>query len=51
MPDVYGFDAFSPAQIAERVNQLGVAKARLPLLSLVMLGLLAVIYLRPKHAG
>lgn len=41
MPDIYGFDAFSPAQIAERVNQLGVAKARLPLLSVVMLGLLA----------
>lgn len=45
MPDIYGFDAFSPAQIAERVNQLGVTKARLPLLSLVMLGLLAGVFI------
>jgi formate transporter len=41
MPDVYGFDAFSPAQIAERVRDVGVAKARLPLVPLVMLGVLA----------
>jgi formate transporter len=41
MPDVFGFDAFSPAQIAERVREVGVTKARLPLLPLVMLGLLA----------
>ncbi|MBX3664595.1 MAG: formate/nitrite transporter family protein [Burkholderiales bacterium] len=39
--DVYGFDAFSPQQIAERVQNVGVAKARLPLLSMVMLGVLA----------
>ena len=45
MPDIYGFDAFSPAQIADRVNELGVAKARLPLLSLVMLGLLAGVFI------
>jgi formate transporter len=37
----FSFDAYSPAQIAQRVNDLGVAKARLPLLSLVMLGALA----------
>jgi formate transporter len=41
MPEIYGFDAYSPRQIAERVNELGVAKARLPLLSLLMLGMLA----------
>ncbi len=45
MPEIYGFDAFSPAQIAERVNQLGVTKARLPLLSLVMLGVLAGVFI------
>lgn len=39
--DVYGFDAFSPPQIAERVQNVGVAKARLPLLSMAMLGVLA----------
>ncbi len=39
--DVYGFDAFSPQQIAERVQNVGVAKARLPLLSMAMLGVLA----------
>lgn len=41
MSDVYGFDAFSPQQIAERVQSVGVTKARLPLLSMVMLGMLA----------
>jgi formate/nitrite transporter len=39
--DVYGFDAFSPQQIAERVQNVGVIKARLPLLSMLMLGMLA----------
>ncbi|HEX6265269.1 MAG TPA: formate/nitrite transporter family protein [Burkholderiales bacterium] len=38
---IFGFDAFSPREIAERVHTVGVAKARLPLLSLVMLGMLA----------
>ncbi|HEX6320594.1 MAG TPA: formate/nitrite transporter family protein [Burkholderiales bacterium] len=38
---IFGFDAFSPREIAERVQAVGVAKARLPLLSLVMLGVLA----------
>jgi formate transporter len=41
MSDMFGFDAFSPSQIAQRVDQVGVIKARLPLLSLIMLGLLA----------
>ena len=43
MSEVYGFDAFSPQQIAERVQNVGVTKARLPLLSMVMLGLLLVV--------
>jgi formate transporter len=38
---LYGSDAYAPREIARRVEEAGVAKARLPLLSLVMLGLLA----------
>lgn len=41
MSELFGFDAFAPREIAERVENAGVAKARLPLLSMVMLGLLA----------
>lgn len=41
MADIYGFDAFSPKQIAEKVDNIGVTKARLPMLSMVMLGVLA----------
>ncbi len=40
-PALFGSDAFSPAEIAERVERVGVAKARLPTLSLLMLGVLA----------
>ena len=36
-----GFDAYSPSEIAERVEGVCVAKAATPLLSLVMLGVLA----------
>jgi formate transporter len=36
-----GFDAYSPREIADRVQGLCVAKAATPLLSLVMLGMLA----------
>ena len=39
--ELYGLDAFSPSQVAERVETVGVAKARFPLLSTVMLGILA----------
>jgi formate/nitrite transporter len=38
---VFNVDAYSPAQIAARVEEIGVAKARLPLLTLALLGLLA----------
>ena len=34
-------DAYSPREIAERVEAAGIAKATTPLLSLVMLGVLA----------
>jgi formate/nitrite transporter len=41
MSEIFGFDAYSPKEIAERVETIGVAKARLPLLSQVTLGVLA----------
>lgn len=40
-PPLFGFDAFSPAEIGERVERIGVAKARLPLVQMLMLGVLA----------
>jgi formate/nitrite transporter len=39
--EIFGFDAFSPQQIAQKVGASGVTKARLPLLALVMLGMAA----------
>jgi formate/nitrite transporter len=41
MSALYGFDAYSPREIARRVEEVGVAKARMPFLQLVMLGVLA----------
>jgi len=47
MTELYGsdrraeFDPYSPREIAERVENVGVVKARLPLLQLAMLGMLA----------
>lgn len=41
MREIYGFDSYSPQEIAERVQKIGVAKARLPFLKTVMLGVLA----------
>lgn len=41
MPEIFGFDAFSPAEIAERIENIGVSKAKLPFLSIIMLGILA----------
>jgi len=38
---IFGLDAFSPREIAARVADVGVAKARLPLLTQVLLGVLA----------
>ena len=39
--EIFGFDAFSPKEIAGRVNDFCVVKARLPLLTMWMLGMLA----------
>lgn len=41
MAELFGFDAFSPAQIAEKVESVGVTKAKLPALQTLMLGALA----------
>jgi len=41
MAAVFGFDAYSPAEIARRVGDVGVAKAQLPIMSTAMLGVLA----------
>lgn len=41
MSGIFGSDAFSPKEIAQRVNDIGVAKVQLPFLSLLMLGILA----------
>lgn len=41
MSEIFDFDAYSPREIAERVRTVGVAKTRLPFLSLAMLGVLA----------
>jgi len=38
---MFEFDAYSPSQIAQRIGELGVAKARLPLLAMFMLGVCA----------
>ena len=39
--DMNGFDAYAPKEIAARVEAVGVAKARLPLLQTTLLGMLA----------
>lgn len=41
MPEIFGFDAYSPPQIAERIEAVGEKKARLPLVPLAALGVLA----------
>jgi formate transporter len=41
MAEVFGFDCYSPKEIAEKVENVGVTKAGLPLLSMVALGVLA----------
>ncbi len=39
--ELYGSDAYAPAQIAQRIESVGVTKARLATLPLLMLGMLA----------
>jgi len=41
MSEIYGSDAYSPVEIAERVETIGVAKARLPFVQTFALGVLA----------
>jgi formate transporter len=38
---LFGFDAYSPHEISEKVDAVGVTKARLPLLAMAMLGMAA----------
>jgi len=41
MADLSRFDAYSPKQITERVHVVGVAKAQLPTLQTLVLGMIA----------
>jgi formate transporter len=41
MSEIFGFDAYAPREIAQRIDAIGVAKARLPLRSMFMLAVLA----------
>jgi formate/nitrite transporter len=41
MSEIFGSDAYAPKEIAEKVQVIGVAKARLPLASQLILGVLA----------
>lgn len=41
MSGIFGFDAFSPKQIASRISDIGVEKQRLPFLSTLLLAVLA----------
>jgi formate transporter len=41
MTELYGSDAYAPAEVARRVETVGVAKARMATLPLLMLGMLA----------
>lgn len=42
---IFGSDAFSPREIAEKIETIGVAKTRLPFLSMIMLGILAGVFI------
>jgi formate transporter len=41
MPALFGFDCYAPKEVAERVENVGVTKAQLPLTSMIALGILA----------
>ena len=45
MHPIFGSDAFSPKEIAEKVENIGVVKARMPLLPMIMLGILAGVFI------
>jgi formate transporter len=40
MAEIFGMDAYTPGEIADRIEQIGVAKARLPLRAMFMLAVL-----------
>lgn len=40
MSDLFGSDAYAPREIAQRIETVGVAKARMATLPLLMLGVL-----------
>ena len=41
MSEIFGFDVYSPTEIADRVEKIRLAKARLPFVSMLMLSILA----------
>jgi formate transporter len=41
MSELFGFDAYAPREIAQRIDAIGVTKARLPLRAMFMLSVLA----------
>jgi formate/nitrite transporter len=41
MPEIFGFDCYSPGEIAGHVETVGVTKANLPVVSMIALGVLA----------
>lgn len=45
MSEMYGFDVFSPKEIAQKVESVGVNKARLPFLQTALLGVLAGVFI------
>jgi formate/nitrite transporter len=45
LSELFGFDAYSPKQIAQRIDQVAVAKVQLPFLSMLMLGILAGVFI------
>ncbi len=45
MPELFGSEAFSPRQIAAKVESVGVVKARLPFFTMLMLGVLAGVFI------
>jgi len=45
MAEVFGSEAFSPKEIANRVQSVGVVKARLPLFQMLMLSVLAGVFI------
>ena len=45
MSEMFGFDAYSPKQISERIDQVAVVKVQLPFLSMLMLGILAGVFI------